>query len=148
MTLMGSVVARSAKLAMKLAQSHLEGAMTYKVRIARGGAGTPGWDPVANRVTNPDDDEVYVGPARIRSVTGPVTMALGDEPQYFQSTFASIPLSARVPQTDDLLTVLDGPDPKLVGRSYRVVDVERGGMLPVAHVMQLVGIEPGHTWSP
>jgi len=148
-----AIVRRANTLAETYAAAQAEGTMTAVVKIIRRDDSTDlGWDSATSTLVM-DEPEVIWGPelpgggiGKVSSVTGPVTMALGDEPQYFQSTFASIPKWAAQPEVDDILTVIAHDDPKLVGRSYRVVDVERGGQIPVAHRMQVVGIQPGRTW--
>lgn len=153
-------VARSNAMAIQLATPVIEGNMTSTIRLTRTDAEDLAWDPVANQVIapagdviwepdpDPGPDDLPTGIATIKTVSGPVTMALGDESQYFSSTFISIPMRARTPEVNDIAEVLTCPDAKLVGRFYRVVDVELGGQLPVVHRMQVVGIQPGPTWRP
>lgn len=143
-------------MAQQLAQRTIEGNMTSLVRITRGGDTAPVWNPETHRTERPEPEVIWepvegeapptYGIATIKTVSGPVTMALADEPQYFQSTFISIPLRARQPETDDMIEVLACPNPKLVGRHYRVVDVEEDGQLVTGYRMQVVGIQPGRTW--
>lgn len=151
-----AVIGRSNKYARMLAQVHAKGNMIAKIELKRGGDAAPVWNPVTNQVESPEGEVIWgpdpadptKGIARIYAVTGPVTMGLGDEPQYFQSTYISIPLEAPLPEIDDVVEVIEHPDIKLVGRFYRVVDVERGGQIPVVHKMQVVGVEPSRSWRP
>lgn len=157
-----AVTRRSTKMARQFAETYAEGNMTALVKIERGGDADGVWDPVQNEVTHGEPDLIWgpglvfggkpvadAGIARIYPVTGPITMALGDEPQHFQSTQISIPLRApNLPQVGDIVTVLAHDDPKLVDRSFKVDDVERGGQLPHVHRMQVSGIEPSRTWRP
>lgn len=105
------------------------------------------------------DFTVYEGKARVWSVQGPLTMGIGDEPTYYSQTFCSIPLTTesggdfpvmpqpQSPRVDDIVQVERHRDPLMVGRYFRVVDVEAGGSLPVARKMQLVGIQASKQWG-
>lgn len=152
----GGLVARANQMAAQLAAPLFEGNMTSTVRITRGGDQAPKWNPDTLQVDpGGAEDEIY-GPetvadgqtpiALVKTVSGPVTMALADEPQYFQSTFVLIPLWARQPEVDDIVQVLSAPDPRLVNRYYRIVDVEHAGQLPLYQRLQVVGIQPGRYW--
>ena len=146
MSLISDLIARSTVAVRPLAQQYAEGNMIAAVKITRPSA------PVFNRTTGGlaemgEDEDRYSGKARIYNVTGPVQYAIGDEPQYFSSTFVSIPISAPKPRIDDVVEVLSHPDPNLVGRFFRVQDVEAGGQIPVVHRMQVVGIQASREWT-
>jgi hypothetical protein len=153
-----AAVGRSNKMAILLATRVIEGNMTSTIRLTRQDPESIKWNPETNKIDAGDQDVIWepnpdAGPddpprgiATIKTVSGPVTMTLGDEPQYFSSTFISIPMRARTPQANDIAEILTCPDEKLVGRFYRIVDVELGGQLPVVHRMQAVGIQPGPYW--
>lgn len=145
MSVMGGIVKRSTDLAVQRARAFAEANMQATVRIERP------TEPVFNRDTGDlgmaPDAIVYIGKARVYSVTGPATYALGDEPQYYSSSFVSIPQGMAEPRIDDVVEVLAHPDPSLVGRFFRVQDVEAGGQMPAVKRMQVVGIQPSRGWT-
>lgn len=142
---MAGIVKRTTALAQQRAQAYAEANMTARVRVTRPAA--PVFDQATGELGMAADVVLWDGPARIAAVQGPATYALGDEPQYFSSTFISIPLAADDPRVDDTVEVLEHLDPTLVGRFFRVQDVESGGQMPVSHRMQVTGIQPSKQWS-
>lgn len=99
------------------------------------------------------ESTVYEGKARFPNVTGPVTYQLGEEPQYFSSTYVSVPVLDPVsgqpvlPMVDDVVSVTAHPDQLMVGRKFRVMDVETGGQFGPVRRMQLTGIQPSKQWT-
>ena len=142
---MAGLVRRSTNMATLRARAYAEANMIATVRIER--PVEPVFDRTTGQLGMPADSTVYEGKARVYGVSGPATYALGDEPQYFSSTFVSIPLGSTLPRVDDVVEVTDHPDPAIVGRFFRVQDVEAGGQMPVAHRLQVVGIQPSKQWS-
>jgi hypothetical protein len=145
MSLMAGIVKRTTALAHVRAKAYAEANMTARVRVTRPAA--PVFDPSNGSLGMAADQVIWEGVGRVASVQGPATYALGDEPQYFSSTFISIPLAAGDPRIDDTVEVLEHLDETLVGRFFRVQDVEAGGQIPVAHRMQVVGVQPSKQWS-
>lgn len=141
---MEGLIKRSTDLAAARARVHAEANMIATVVIER--PTEPVFDRSTGELGMAPDSVVYEGKARVYGVTGPATYALGDEPQYYSSTFVSIPLSAPKPRIDDVVKIISHPDPGLVGRLFRVQDVEAGGQMPVAHRMQVTGIQPSRGW--
>lgn len=146
MSILSGLVKRTTLLARPYAQAYAEGNMIATVRVTR--PSTPVFDRTTGGLASMGAESViHEGPGRVYNVTGPQQYALGDEPQYFSSTFVSIPITATKPRIDDVVEVLAHPDPNLVGRSFRVQDVEAGGQLPVVHRMQVTGIQSSRTWT-
>lgn len=145
MSFLAALVRRSTVFARPFAQEYAEGNMIATVRVTRPSV------PVFDRTTGGlasmgAETVVHEGPGRVYNVSGPAQYNLGDEPQYFSNTFISIPIGATKPRIDDVVEVLAHPDPNIVGRSFRVQDVEAGGQLPVVHRMQVVGIQASRQW--
>ena len=120
--------------------------MTATVRVSRLA------DPTLNVTTgvlsaDPAGDTVYEGAGRVWTVAGPLTMGICDEISTFSSTFVSIPMSADLPHVDDLVEITAHSDPTMVGRAYRVMDVEAGSQIPAARKMQVQGIQSSPEWS-
>lgn len=99
------------------------------------------------------DTTVYEGIARFYNVSGPVTYQLGEEPQYFSSSYVSIPVidpatgQPTEPMIDDVVTALEHPDPLMVNKLFRVMDVESGGQFGPVRRLQLTGVQPSKQWS-
>lgn len=145
MNVLSALVRRSTQLARPYAQAYAEGNMIATVRIVRPSA--PSFDRATGGLTSMGAETlVHEGPGRVYNVTGPVQYALGDEPQYYSSTFISIPITATKPRVDDVVEIVDHPDPNIVGRFFRVQDVEAGGQIPVVHRMQAVGVQASRQW--
>lgn len=146
MSLLSGLIARSTVAVRPLAQAYAEGNMIAMVKVTRPTA--PVFDRDTGGLAAMGADSVrYEGKARVYSVTGPVQYALGDEPTFYSSTFVSIPITAPIPRVDDVVEILSHPDPNIVGRSFRVQDVEAGGQIPVVHRMQVVGIQASREWE-
>ena len=144
--------------AVKVARLYAEDNMTAQVRIARMNAPKP--DAVVAGQWDADEMfDVYVGKARVYSVSGPMTMTLGGAPMYSSSTYVSIPLvevdtstepvtvEPLSPRVDDVVEVLSDADPLMVLRHFRVTDVDAGGQFPVVRRMQVVGIQASRQWG-
>lgn len=147
--LLAALVKRSVALALPFGRAYANANMTSKVKITR--PLLPVLNPVTGGLEMPDESTVYEGPAHIYTVSGPVTMQLGEEPQYYSTTYCSIPQELesgqKLPMVDDVVEVMDSADANLVARSFRVMDVSGGGVLPVATRMEIVGIQPSRQWS-
>lgn len=143
------------KWALRYARRFAERNMTAWVRIVR--MKQPAFDDANGVVTPVVSDsinglgEVYYGPARVYTVSGPVTYSLGDEQQYYSSSYISIPVAIEdavpAPQVDDVIEVVQHDDPLMAGRMFRVMDVEAGGQWIAARRMQVTGIQRARNWS-
>lgn len=142
----GQVVQRSSRFATKIARDYAEANMVARVRVTRP-AQMPVFNPQTGELGMPPEETIWLGAARVASVAGPVQFNLGDEPQFFSSTFISIPMRAKKPRVDDVVEVLRHPDPNMIDRMFRVQDVEGGGHMPVVFRMQVVGIQPSRAWE-
>lgn len=128
----------------RYARRYAEANMTATVRITRMD------EPFLNSSGDLIPEEmftIYEGKGRVYSVSGPMTMNLGEEPQYYSSTYISIPLSATLPRVDDVVEVLTHRDWTMPGRKFRVMDVEAGGQYPAARRMQVTGIQRSKQWG-
>lgn len=88
---------------------------------------------------------IYSGKAAIGEVTGGNPMLLGDEDQFFSSVQVSIPITAALVIIDDIVEILSGPDPHVIGRTFRVTDVGGGGDIPVEQVINASGVARSRT---
>lgn len=143
------IAARAVQRARERARSNYEGLMTAQVRITR--RSTTGVNAQSGSIQAVVDHLVYEGPARLVSASGPVTYTVGEEVQFFSSSYAYLPvddsLEPVVVQVNDFLEVLAHDDPGMAGRRFRVVDVESSGFLAVSRRIQLVGIQPYPGWT-
>lgn len=132
---------------VRVAREFAESNMTATVRITRKAAAL--FDPQTGGLVSGDPVIIYEGKARIYTVQGPVTMAYGDEPAYFSSSMVSVPvITPTMPRVDDLVEVLTHhSDPMMVGRYFRVQDVESGGQWMAARKLQVSGVQESQQWG-
>lgn len=104
---------------------------------------------------------VYVGRGRVYTVSGPVQYMLGEEPQYFASTYVSVPDRQENAAADgayaiddpvkiavnDIVEVLSHHDPNTEGRKFRVTDIQGGGQFRPFIVMNVVGVQNAPNWD-
>lgn len=139
-------------LAVEYARRYAESNMTATVTITRYAA--PDLNDVTGRLNPVRLTGVYTGKARVYVLVGPILLGIGDESQEFQNSYVSIPISAWLPNDLDVLTEYETDvrvddvvhidahsDPGLVGRSFRVTDVESGGQYPAVRRMHVMGVE-------
>jgi len=139
-------------LVERYARSYTRGNMRNTVEIYR--PAEPVFDPETGALSAALSPEpIYSGPARIYSVTGPVTYALGDEPQHYSSTYISIPVvdddgaPTAVPEVEDIILVTEAPgDASMVDRTFQVQDVDAAGQWTAARRMQVVGVQRSPQW--
>lgn len=124
--------------ATKVARTYAEGNMNSAVRITRP------TEAVFNRSTGvldePAEALVYAGKARITPLQGPVQLSIGDDPQFYSSCNVSVPLTV-MPQVDDIVQITASPDPGVIGRVFRIEDVEGGGEMPVVRRVRATGVQ-------
>ena len=129
---------------IRYARRYVEANMTAKVTITR--MAEPYFD-ADGKLQATEMYVIYEGKARVYGVSGPVTMNLGEEPQYFSSTYVSIPIDSTQPRVDDVIEVTSHHDWTMVGRTFRVMDVEAGGQYPSVRRMQVTGIQRSKQWG-
>lgn len=119
-------------LVTKYLERYVEGNMTALVVITRGTGTT--------RTT------VYAGRARVHRLANSVQMGFGDEPQYLTSGTISVPNTTDandavpvVPRVNDNVRVTRHHDPRLVGRSFRVMSVALGGQFSAEVSLSVLG---------
>jgi hypothetical protein len=92
--------------------------------------------------------EVYNGPARIWSVDGGGVIAVGEGDYAMQSTYCSIPWDhTPIPEMDDQVEVLASDDTNLVGRTFRIMNIDGGGQMRATRRMQLTGLTENRSWQ-
>lgn len=134
------VVRNSMNVAQPLAQAYAEGNMEIEIEITR--PAMRGFDRDAAAMTARAAFTVYAGKAGMGEETGGQVFNLGDEPQYYASSYVVIPLDAGRPQVNDDVKIVTHRDPELVDRHYRITAVSSGGRLPASRKCSLVGAEP------
>lgn len=137
---------------MWIARTFAERNMLAKVRIVRTA------DPVQSDenaiiVSPVPASLLYEGKARVYTVSGPSSDMSMDEPQAFSTSYISIPLPKELEapvltQVDDLIEVTEHFDQMIVGRVFRVLDVDGGGQWPVVrrHMVSGAARYSGWTW--
>lgn len=125
--------------AVKYMRRRAELMMTSTIRIFH--PGNPVFDSTTGMTGGGTPTNIYQGPARIFTMTGSPA-PLGDQVVSMNQTVVSIPYNSPLPRVDDVVEIQTNDDPALVGRNYRIVDVEEGGIAsPVRH-LTVSGVQP------
>lgn len=125
------------------AQSH----MNCTVVLSRFKRGT--LDETTGRYTATTGTVLYTGLARIwSSNTGNVFDVSGTE-MSMVSTYCSFPWDVAMPHKDDKIEVVTCPgDADLVGRVFRIIYVDGGGLMTATRKTQIVGQTENRSWDP
>lgn len=107
-------------------------------------------NPATGQIVSGQGPVVYQGKARIWGADGAGAIPVGEGEFTTRATYCSIPVNhTPVPRNDDTVLVLACPyDLDLVGRTFRVVSVDGGGMLSATRRLQVVGFYENRTWRP
>ena len=139
---------RSLRVARERVRENIEQNMISRIIITRGKPAT--LDVEGLLTADPDAVLIYQGKARLGNATGPVTYTMGEEVQFFSSASCTIPILKRGEpiwaQINDLLLVSEHDDPVMVGKRFRVVDVEVSGLVAASRRLQLVGMQRYGGW--
>lgn len=94
---------------------------------------------------------IYRGVGRLHMVGGPSNQYLGDELTVHASSNISTPISVdgRLVdiRVDDQMKILRHEDELMVGRVFRVIDVDYGGQFSVHRTHQVTTIQPSAEWK-
>lgn len=132
-------------LASQLMQRRVEAAMNSTIQIQRGDLGS--LDENTLMVTGIKNlTVIYEGKAHIHNVMGAGVISVGEAPIDTTTVTISIPFSAALPRRDDLVSVLTDGDPDLPARTFRVLDVNVGGLLSAYHSMTCQGYREDRYW--
>ncbi len=153
--LIQGIAKRALAFAQPQAEHYAEGTMNSLVRIFRNpqfvfNETTRLVEPANETVVYDDVDFPGFGaPAGITPATGPVTMEIGDEPQYYSNATVYIPVGAAFlrPQVDDIVQVMANQDADFIRRMLRVVDVPDGGRIQASQQLTCVGVQPSSNWT-
>lgn len=133
-------------------RGHATAHMYYTVRIVRMKQGV--FDEDTGGIATAINLEIYDGPARIWTVSGPQVIAVGEDQMSFTQTNMSIPWdSDPVPHRDDIATVSTyDPHPgygdsALLGRSFRILDVQLGGQMFATRRMSVLSVTDSAAWG-
>lgn len=87
-------------------------------------SGPPVFDPDTGSYTDPEPDVVYEGPCRVRTInTQDMDTQVGGLHESLSRYVGTVPWGCGDVQVDDMLTVTDGTDLNIVGRTFAVTDV-------------------------
>ena len=122
-------------------RSHAEVNMTYECRIERISAGD--FDENDSIYTAGETVELYEGPCRIWEVSGASGIPINGEEIILQSTRLSIPWNEGVgiKRDDEVKITAATYDPALVGKRFRILDVDKGGDLRATRRFTIQGIQ-------
>lgn len=143
--LLAAAVQRSVSYANVLAARFSGANRTYTVRLWRPGA-SPTFDRLSGQWTNPPDDLLYEGPARVRPTSHGGSVDVGDEPLYFASAAISLnEYTGTQPRRNDLVEIVSNAASsatRIAGRWFKVDDVEVGGLIDYGTVLSCTGVAP------
>lgn len=110
-------------------RSRAEANLTYECRIERVSAGT--FDVDDSIYTAGEATELYEGPCRVWQVSGGNAVDINSEGLVLQQTKISIPWNEGIGvKRDDEVKILAATyDAALVGKRFRIMDVDKGGDL-------------------
>ena len=142
------VTQRALRAARARTRANVEANMASEIIVTRNKPAV--LDEFGTLVADADAPVVYQGIARLGNATGPVTYTMGEEVQFFSSASCTIPVlelgDPIIPQINDLLLVSGHEDPVMVGKRFRVVDVEVSGLMSASRRLQLVGMQRYAGW--
>ena len=123
------------------------GNMNATVRVLRGSLGA--LDPVTNQMAGLNvATTLYSGPARVHPVAGLGPLEVGGGVVDERQATISIPMDAPVPNRDDLVIVDAEPqDADLVGSTWRVLQVDGGGMFGNRRGLFCQSWHPSRYWG-
>ena len=143
--MLSAMVQDSKGWADPLVESYTGGNRLYQVVITRPGAASS-FDRASGVFTNPEDETVYEGRARIYPVSGSSVVTVGDEMSDLASVRISIDQVVEMPpRMEDLVTVVDDAAAQaghLAERQFTVTDVEVGGFFTYGWTLTGVGVAP------
>lgn len=92
-------------------------------------AGSPLLDRPSGHTTRSEGAIKYEGRCRFWEVTSGSQTIIGDQQIVMTQSYFSIPYDAPVPESDDIVQIIDSVDPDLIGRTLNILSTVRGGGL-------------------
>ena len=122
-------------------RSRAEVNFTYTCTIERVGAGS--FDENDSVYTAGTNTTLYSGPCRIWEVAGSSGIPVNGEEIILQSTKLSIPWDEGVgiKRDDEVKITAASYDPALVGKRFRITDVDKGGDLRATRRFSIQGVQ-------
>jgi hypothetical protein len=129
------------KRARSYIQAHAESNMTYECVIQRVNSGA--FDEDSSVYTAGTSAELYAGPCRIWEVSGSSAFDVANEQIVLQQTKLSIPWDEGlgIRRDDEVKIVASAYDPALVGKRFRIMDVDKGGDLRATRRFTVQGVQ-------
>lgn len=122
-------------------RSRAEVNMTYECKIERVGAAT--FDETDSIYVAGENIELYEGPCRIWRVSGSSAIPINSEEIILQQTKLSIPWNEGVGirRDDEVKIIAATYDEALVGKRFRIMDVDKGGDLRATRQFTIQGVQ-------
>lgn len=89
-------------------------------------ASTITFDSDAGVESETDGTVVYAGVCRVRPSSGPQVVEAGEAPRSLRLYDVWLPYDTTGVELDHVLTVTDSDDPYMIGREFRITDVQGG----------------------
>lgn len=120
--------------------------MGAKVSVYR--SGTTTFNSTTGMIDTPARTAYYQGKARIWTVNTGQAVIAGEADITLANTNISIPWGSASPQKDDLIIVESNPpDPTLVGKAFRVMAIDGGGLIGGSIRMTCATFTDSAVWS-
>lgn len=108
---------------------------TATCTITRAGAGEPVRNEETGQLEPPASTPVYTGPCLIVAEGGDRVQEFGEGPVALRSYACSIADSTVDVRVEDVVTITDSRDPRLVGAQMRVLDVPKSELVTVRRLI-------------
>jgi len=111
--------------------------------------GTTDFNDVTGLLSVPSRPAIYSGKARLWEANDGTVIMTGDSDISTTVTNASIPWNDVEPQRDDVVVVTSSPiDASMLGRAFRVVAVDGGGLITATRRMRCISLAASASWGP
>ena len=107
------------------------------------------FDPVTGMLSSQSGRVIYTGKGRIWYASSGSVTVMGDADIDIIDTYLSIPFATRaVPRRDDVAVVVKSEtDPDMVGRAWRIMSADGGGLMNATRKMAMQTMTDSQTWG-
>lgn len=125
------------RTALRISKRYATRNLKHEVRVVRPkGLVTD----LEGRVSVDEETPIYNGCGRLWTVASGGTVDDG-QLVYLSSSYISLPWDVDTTQVDDLIQVTAHEDPAIMGRWFRVLNVDAGGILPVVRKHTVTSVQ-------
>ena len=133
--------------ARKYVRSRAEAHMNCQIILSRHRDGY--LDSASGLYTADSGTVYYEGIGRIWDSNTGAIINVGEADLATTVTYCSVPFDTPIPRVDDLLRVVQcSHDPALVGRGFRIIGLDGGGLARATRRMQISALSENRSWRP